>query len=227
MQTASPDNEPRGVLRVRLPRRQEFPPDVDVAEQATDRSRKEARYADPMHPRTSELVQHLQQTRAALRSAVDAMPAALQDRKPAPDRWSVAEVLEHLGQVETQVTTLLDRGLRQLERQGLRPAQDHSPVLPTLDTARLLDRGTRLEAPPPTRPKNGLTAAQAWQVLEQGRAALQTTLLSGDGIDVDPIRAPHPFLGELTFHQWIAFVGLHEARHTAQILATAAELPRS
>jgi len=37
---------------------------------------------------------------------------------------------------------------------------------------------------------------------------------------VEGICGPHP-LGELGFHQWIAFVGLHESRHGAQIRATA------
>ena len=36
--------------------------------------------------------------------------------------------------------------------------------------------------------------------------------------------APHPVLGALTFQQWIAFLGYHEARHAAQIRAVMHEL---
>lgn len=38
--------------------------------------------------------------RRALRAAVERVPASLRTVKPAPDRWSVAEVLEHLSIVE-------------------------------------------------------------------------------------------------------------------------------
>ena len=45
-----------------------------------------------------------------------------------------------------------------------------------------------------------------------------------DGCDVDGIHWAHPFLGGLRFHQWVAFVGLHEQRHAAQVAATGKQL---
>lgn len=174
-----------------------------------------------MHPRTSELLDHLKRSREALQKAVDAVPAELRDKQPAVDRWSIAQVLEHLVHVESGITTMLSRGLRKLEKDGLRPATDASPVLPTIDSKRLLDRGATLVAPEPVQPKRNLTSDQAWQALTDARGSLETTLLAADGIDVDEVRGPHPFLGELRFHQWLAFVGFHEQRHAAQIAATA------
>ena len=49
-----------------------------------------------MHPHLDAALSRLDESRAALRAAVEAVPAALRTRKPAQDRWSVAEVLEHL-----------------------------------------------------------------------------------------------------------------------------------
>ena len=178
-----------------------------------------------MHARTSELIEHLEKSRADLRAAVDAVPAELRDKQPAPDRWSTAQVLEHLAHTESSVTGLLERGMRKLERAGLKPATDASPVLPTIDSKRLLDRATKLTAPAAVSPTKNLTSEQAWQVLTSARASMLDTLKSADGIDVDAIRGPHPFLGELGFHQWVAFIGLHESRHAAQIRATAPALP--
>jgi len=60
-----------------------------------------------MHPRTEELLRHLDANRAVLHAAVDAVPPALRERKPGPDRWSVAETLEHLSRVEEGITRLL------------------------------------------------------------------------------------------------------------------------
>ncbi len=36
---------------------------------------------------------------------------------------------------------------------------------------------------------------------------------------------PNPRFGELNLHQWLLFLGAHEARHTAQVRETAASVP--
>jgi hypothetical protein len=177
-----------------------------------------------MHPRTRELLAHLETCHAELDAAVAAVPEARRDQAPAAGRWSVANIVEHLALTAGQVASLLSRGLRQLERDGLRPATDDSPVLPTIDAARLLDRQQKVTAPSTVAPRNALACALAMQTLADSRRALADALRAADGIDVSTIRAPHPALGELGFHGWVAFVGLHERRHTAQVRDTAAQL---
>lgn len=179
-----------------------------------------------MHPRTEELLQHLDSRRDELRRAVEAVPEALRSRRPGESRWSVAEIVEHLAIVERQIVALLRRGLRNAEASGpLPPARDTAPVLPTIDEKALLDRERRLQAGPAVRP-TGASLDEAWASLERSREELRATLLAADGRATDSIRAPHPFFGELTFAQWHAFVGYHEARHAAQVRATAADLTR-
>jgi len=180
-----------------------------------------------MHPRTSELLRHLDEHRMVLHQAFAAVPAALRERKPAPDRWSVAEVLEHLGIVEQRVAKMLGDGLRAAQADGpLPPDPDHGAILPTIDAELVLDRERTVMARAAVQPRSGSSAEVAWNVLQESRQALRGVVLAADGLRTDAIRAPHPFLGELTFHQWIAFVGLHESRHAAQILATVTGLQR-
>lgn len=177
-----------------------------------------------MHPRTRELLTHLETCHAEVDAAIAAVPEARRDTMPGGDRWSVANIVEHLALTAAQVGAVLSRGLRQLEREGLRPATDHSPVLPTIDAARLLDREQKVTAPATVAPKNGLSCALAQQTLADARRSLADTLRAADGIDVTAIHAPHPLLGKLGLYSWIAFVGLHERRHAAQVRATAAAL---
>ncbi len=179
-----------------------------------------------MHPRTEELLRHLDSRREDLRRAIDGAPEGLRAKRPGEGRWSVAEVVEHLAIVERQIVALLRRGLRSAEANGpLPPEHDSSPVLPTIDEKALLDRERRYQAGPAVRP-TGASLDASWASLQQSRADLRAALLAVDGRATDTIRAPHPFFGELTFAQWHAFVGYHEARHTAQIRATTAELTR-
>src|SRR6266576_792173 len=49
-----------------------------------------------MHPRTEELLQHLDKQHERLRRAVEDVPPERRETKPHPERRSVAEVLEHL-----------------------------------------------------------------------------------------------------------------------------------
>jgi hypothetical protein len=53
-----------------------------------------------VHPHLAAVIDRLNQARAGLRAAVDAVPASIRGRRPEPERWSVAEVLEHLSLVE-------------------------------------------------------------------------------------------------------------------------------
>ena len=56
-----------------------------------------------MHPRIKELVEALDSRRADLTRAVNEVPASARNRRPSEDRWSVAEVLEHLALVEENI----------------------------------------------------------------------------------------------------------------------------
>lgn len=184
-----------------------------------------ARYADRVHPRTHELLDHLARQRDVLRAALDATAPASRGVRPAPDRWSIAEVLEHLAIVERQVTALLRRGVQKAEAAGPLPDDpDTAPVLPTIDGALLLDRERRVAAGPQVQPKGAVDADAAWQTLAGHRSELLALLAHVDGKRTDSVHAPHPVLGELTFQQWIAFLGYHEARHGAQIRAVMHEL---
>lgn len=178
-----------------------------------------------MHPHTQELLDHLDRQREVLQQTFAATPPALRQRKPAADRWSVTEILEHLAIVERRVATLLDDGLRGAEAQGpLPPDRDDRPILASIDVERVLDRERTVAAREPVQPTGKPTAEQSWQALAQSRQQLRDVLFAADGLDTRAIRAAHPVFGELDFRQWIAVSALHEARHAAQMRATVAML---
>ena len=179
-----------------------------------------------MHPRLREVLGHLETSRAALKRAVAAVPSELRGRRPAAERWSVAEVLGHLALVEGQITRLLKTKIEAALANGLGPEHEASAVLPTVDVARLLDRGRRLEASPSARPSADLDAERAMSELAARREALCGLLTGVDGLALGDIVIPNPVLGPLNVYQWAVFVGGHEGRHTAQIEEIAAKLTR-
>ncbi|HEU4565153.1 MAG TPA: DinB family protein [Gemmatimonadaceae bacterium] len=171
-----------------------------------------------MHPRTTELLEQLDTHRAALRRAVEEIPEPQRERRPAPDRWSVAEVLEHLGLVEGSIARLLGGAIAG----GLPPERETSPVVDRLAPARIADRRRRVSSFEPVVPSGALDCAAAWAALERSREELRAVVLAGDGLALGEIVHPHRILGPLDGYQWVLFVAGHEARHAAQIREIAA-----
>lgn len=170
-----------------------------------------------MHPRTEELLRHLDTNRDVLSAAVTAVPATLREIRPAPDRWSVANVLEHLTRVEEQLTRLLSHRLAEARAAGALPPETRSSsVLESIDLGRILDRTSRVAASERVHP-GGMESAAALAGLERSRIALRALLESYDGLDLSGMTFPHPVLGVIDGYAWFAFIGAHEARHAAQI----------
>jgi uncharacterized damage-inducible protein DinB len=171
----------------------------------------------PQHPRTREIHDYLVTARVHLEDAVRAVPAERRDERPGPDRWSVAEILEHLSRVNHGITRLLETRVAAAREAGLGPDPDTTSILWTLDVAGVLDRRERADAPERTRPAGNLTADAAWQALERADAALVAGVLAAAGLALGTIVHPHPGLGPLNLYQWLAFAAAHEFRHAAQI----------
>jgi hypothetical protein len=168
-----------------------------------------------MHVITRELLAYLDEQRSVLKAAFESIPPELRDRPPAPERWSAANVVEHLAIVETRISTLLSERIEEA-RAGLPPETRADPILPTIDYQRMYDRSTRVKAPEPVIP-TGLNAMAAWNALEQAGSKMRALLVANDGLALSSVSHPHPRFGLLSVYQWVAFLGAHEVRHAQQI----------
>src|SRR5215470_3222480 len=175
-----------------------------------------------MHSRIKELVDALDSRDAELTRAVNEVPASARNRRPSEDRWSVAEVLEHLALVEENIAPLMKRLVAEQRANGLGAERDSSPVAQTLDSAFVLDRSKKRVAREAVQPRGGIDAAAALTRLERARQVTHETLRELDGVALCDVSAPHPALGPLNGYQWFLFLAAHEGRHTAQIREIAA-----
>lgn len=170
-----------------------------------------------MHPRIQELINHLDTHRETLRAAVDSVPAHLRDKRVETDKWSVAEILEHLAIVENiadnKLGKLLDNGIEN----GLGRETETSSVIAMVDMNFLLDRSRKINSPEAGRPTGKVNAADAWKELEKTNKNMLELLRKADGYALAELSMPHPAAGPLNMYQWIGFRGGHEARHAAQI----------
>ena len=170
-----------------------------------------------MHPRIQEILEYLDATRANLSNAVEDVPATRRNERPAAERWSVAEVLEHLNIIEGRISQMLAAKIAAAKAAGLGPEAETSSVLDSLNRTRIADRSQPVAAPEMLRPQAATDASAMWAALQQSRAGLREAVLAGDGLALSEITHHHPVLGLINLYQWLLFVGSHEARHTAQI----------
>lgn len=165
----------------------------------------------------------LETDRLQLRAAMERVAPELRSRKPGPNRWSVAEVLEHLSIVEARVVGML--GAMIPSAPTVDAAADASAA--ALDRTGLRNRGNRIVAPEQIQPTGTVSAEDAWKALERSRAQLLQLLETAIGRDLAQINRQHPVLGPLNGYQWLAAVGGHEERHAMQIVEIATELERA
>ena len=161
------------------------------------------------------LLDHLAEQREVLRAAVERVPVAMRERRPAPDRWSAAEVLEHLGIVEGRLTAMLSKVVESAPQRAAPPAEER--VIDRGFLKHLANRNIKIESRDTSRPSGGLDAAAAWAVLQSTRSGLLAVVHAAENVDLSAFKHPHPIFGPLDVFEWLVFVGGHEARHAAQI----------
>jgi hypothetical protein len=182
-----------------------------------------------MHPNLTDVFTKLDESQARLRAAVDAVPPPWRSTRPAPDRWSVAEILEHLALVETRLAGLLRRAVDTAMEAGLPPETGARVPLAAALVERMADRVNKRPAPETAIPSGTLDHQAAAAAAGTARAALRDALARADGLALNTVTIPHQVFGELNAYQWLELMAGHEHRHAAQIdelrQALAATLP--
>jgi hypothetical protein len=160
---------------------------------------------------------HLDLHHAALRAAVDSVPAPDRQHQPATDRWSVAQVIEHLSIVEARIAGMFAKAADVARASGKKADTEAELASGLLDLEPLIDRTERRLAGEASRPQGLLDAATAWSRLEEERARFRAVVIAADDLALDDAVTSHPRLGSLNMYQWVLFTGAHESRHAAQI----------
>lgn len=169
-------------------------------------------------------LRHLDETRSALVKATGGLSEAQWSFKPAPDRWSVAETLEHIVLVEE----LFLQGIRkQLETAPDSPGGGRQKQADAAVVAKVLDRSVKSKAPPAISPSARWSPPAALARFHELRTKTINHLSSATELRQHVL--DHPSLGPLDGYQWVLAVSAHAARHTEQILEVKAhpEFPRN
>jgi hypothetical protein len=134
--------------------------------------------------------------------------------KSAPDRWSVAEVSEHITISEQKLFGLVQQVMKSPATPEKR---DQVKGKDELVLQKVPDRSRKAQAPEFLKP-TGQFATEADLVkafTERRDANMEYIKTTND--DLRDHFFDHPVLGTLDGYQWLLLLSAHSARHTAQI----------
>lgn len=148
-------------------------------------------------------------------AAVEKLSDAQWSYKPAPERWSVAEVAEHIYLAEGLLFASVEKAL----------AAQPNPDWETKTRGKteflervMVSRDRKAQAPETIVPQGKMTRAEIMSHFKEARAKTLKFIEQTDR----PLKAhttdhPFPVFNTLNAYQWLIYIPLHNIRHNQQI----------
>jgi hypothetical protein len=162
---------------------------------------------------------YLESTRQGVIDATAGLSPAQFNFKAAPDRWSIAECLEHIALAEDFIRGMI---VDKVMKAPPRPAGEDVAAIDALVLAAVPDRSHKRKAPEPIVPANhfGSPAASLQHFLDSRKTTEELLKNTPDLRD-------HAIMGSvgknMDGYEFILLIAAHSDRHTKQILEVKAD----
>jgi DinB superfamily len=166
-----------------------------------------------MLPTLTRHLGRLERRRAALLAGLAPLTHRQLTYRPAPGRWHVLDIVEHLVIVEERILGAI------ATRPGPLPLAARLRGGLRLAALRLyLGGGGKIQAPTPAiLPQGGVSLDQLRERWDRTRAGYATALAAFDRTDLVRPMMKHPIIGKLTPRQTLIFLETHLGHHGRQI----------
>lgn len=163
-------------------------------------------------------LQYLEKTRQGVLEATKGLSDAQWNFKPGPDRWSIAQVMEHIAAAEDFIRGAV------VEKVMLGPAVPGRDLKKTDDAvlAMVPDRSQKAQAPEPLVPTNRFGSPDgSLKHFVESRMATEQFLKTATGLRDHAVDSPIGI--KLDGYQFVLLIAAHSERHTKQILEVKAD----
>ena len=158
-------------------------------------------------------LQYLESTKANLLESTKSLSEAQWNFKPGPDRWSIAQVMEHIATSEDFIRDGLLK-----EKVMISPAGQPNRDVKKIDEAVVMmipDRTHKAQAPGPLVPNNRFGSPEgSLKHFLESRATTEQYLKTTAGLRDHVMDGP---VGKMDGYEFILFIAAHSERHTKQI----------
>jgi hypothetical protein len=164
---------------------------------------------------------YLEKTKDGVVAATTGLSEAQWNFKPAPDRWSIAEVVEHLAAAEDLIRGLVQEQV--MKSPAIAP-RDPAEVKKIDDgvLVQVPDRSHKMQAPEPLKPTNRFgSPGEAEKHFVESRGTTEAYLKSAADLRIHAM--DNPVGVKMDGYEWILLIGGHSERHMKQILEVKAD----
>jgi len=162
---------------------------------------------------------YLESTRQGVIDATSGLSPAQWNFKAGPDRWSVAEVTEHIAAAEDYIRGMV---VEKVMTAPPRAAGEDVVAIDEMVLKMIPDRSSKKQAPEPLKPSNRFGSPEAsLKHFAESRATTEDFLKKTP--DLREHAADSPLGKKLDAYEWILFISAHSERHTKQILEVKAD----
>jgi hypothetical protein len=162
-------------------------------------------------------ITHLKNTWKTLGKETKGLTPEQWNFKSAPDRWSIAEVYEHLAAAEDFLFGLVTEKVLKTpatpeKKNAAKQAENDAFVLKGI-----ADRTTRAQAPGPLVPTNRFRSVEGTRKHYTASRKRTIEFVRSTPEDLRAHFMDSPILKDTDAHQWVLFIAAHTTRHTEQI----------
>ena len=154
--------------------------------------------------------------RERLKEVVSSLPDETATALPEGEKWTVAQIVEHISMVDEGAMRICASLLRKAQEAG--QAHDGKVVI----TENFLQKGTeiagmKVQAPEIVQPTGTKSISDSLAKLDANSEQLEKLRELFKSVNGTELKFPHPFFGDISAQEWLALKGGHERRHTKQI----------
>jgi len=164
-------------------------------------------------PEKEHALQYLESTKRDVLDATKGLSEAQWNFKPGPDRWSVAQVMEHIAAAEDFIRVDFVQ-----KKVMVLPAGDPGRDVQKMDAAveaMIPDRSHKAQAPEPLVPNNRFGSPEgSLKHFLESRETTEQFLRSTAGLRDHVMDGP---VGKMDGYEFILFIAAHSERHVKQI----------
>jgi len=158
-------------------------------------------------------LKYLESTKQGVTDATRGLSAAQWNFKPAPDKWSIAEVTEHIAAAEDYLRGMV---IEKVMVGPARPAGENVAEIDEMILKMVPDRSHPAQAPDPLKPTNRFGSPEAsLKHFMATRATTEDFLTKTEDLRDHAIDSP--FGKKLDGYERVLFIAAHSDRHTKQI----------
>ena len=166
-------------------------------------------------------IKYLEETRQKVLDSLKDLSDAQWKFKPAPDRWSAAEVAEHIAVSEETLLGLVTE--RVMKSPATPEKKEAAKGKDELVRNSITNRSVKVQAPEMLRPTNRFKTRE--ETIKAFNASRDKTIeyVKTTQDDLRSHFGPHPIFKDLDAYQWVLLISGHSERHSLQILEVRAD----